>query len=71
MNEVLLVDHNICDLDSNKLFNYELYTQMQNDYMNRYDRCFRLLYNPDTFESELKDLLSTSQLEFKKEGVTQ
>ncbi len=68
MNEVLLVDYNICDLNSNKLFNYELYTQMQNDYMNRYDRCFRLLYNSDTFESELNDLLSPSQLEFKKEN---
>ena len=58
----IIVDFNICSRSVKSIFNYELYTQHQNEYMNLSDRCYRIYYNPDTFKEELDALLSNNQI---------
>ena len=65
---VILVDHNICTKEPKDIFNYEVYTQMQNELMNKYNKCLRILYDKATFEKDTDELLSNNDsLEFTRE----
>lgn len=67
-NNVLLIDFDICKNHSKKYFDYEFYTQTQNEYVHKYQKCFRILYDESTIENDLLELLNDSScVEFKRD----
>lgn len=65
---VVLIDHNICSKKYENIFNYEVYTQMQNELMNKYSKCLRIYYSPETFESDIEELFDDNDtIEFTRE----
>ncbi len=66
----IIIDINICD-QRNPIFNYEFYTQRQNEYMAQYSRCFRIVYD-ENLERKVDELLNNNKvLEFSKDSYSQ
>jgi len=66
----MIVDIAICD-SRNIIFNYEYYTQKQNEYMTQFSRCFRIYFD-ENFEMKASVLLTKDKvIEFSKDTYSQ
>lgn len=71
-NVAIIVDFNICDKQKS-IFNYELYTQKQNDYVFSHDLCLRFnCTDLESFKSRFERLMERGHLiEFSDDQVMQ
>lgn len=66
----IIIDINLCE-SRDPIFDYEFYTQRQNEYMAQYRQCLRLYFD-DRFVTSLNELLDEKKLiDFSKESYIQ
>lgn len=57
---IVIIDYGITEIDTSRhIFNYEYYTQKQNELMNSYTKCFRLIAD-ETLNDEIERLFDTN-----------